>query len=165
MDQERRSIEREIQQTTQSLRDKIEKLEDHARQVVGTVTDGVKQTAETISKTADALSLNTQMQKRPGTVVAAAVGAGLLAGLRFARRQGAVAAVARPTIGRAVAAGVLSQAAGILLPVAAGVAATVVGEWAKKKYPGSSPYVNAVQTALGAKPVSEPLADNEPIAH
>ena len=162
MEKDRLTLEREIAKTTESLRGKIEKLEVQAREAVETVTDGVKQTAQTIGKTAEALNLKSHMEKHPGAVVAAALGAGLLAGLRFSRGRGAVAALARPTLGRALAAGVMSQAAGILLPMAAGVAATVVGEWAKKKYPAASPYVNVVQSALGGKANNPESASTKP---
>ena len=128
MDQERQLLEAQIQQTSQSLQRKIEILETKARESV---------------------SVRHQIRKRPLVAVATAVGTGLVVGVRLHGRPRKLARLAASVATRP---SVLSQAAGLLLPVALGFGSRVLGNWAKKKYPKSTPYVKILQSALGPPP-------------
>lgn len=148
----RELLKQEIATTSQSLQNKVDKLEEVALEKVENVAEGVRKTAETIQEGVQSLSLQHQMEVRPGAVIAASVGAGALLGLRLTRKhtvRGMAMGAARTSIGRMILGGVLSQAASMLVPVVLGVGAGIVGDWAKRKYPNATDTIDKLQNALG----------------
>lgn len=131
MEQDRETLEREIEDTTRSLKRKIERLEETTLQKVEDVTKGVKLTAETIQKGVENLSLKRQMEKRPGALIAASIAAGILTGMRAVnRRKKAIAAVAAgPSLGKTLVVAAASQAAQSILPVVLGYAT----DWVERR--------------------------------
>ncbi len=131
MEQDRETLEREIETTTRDLKRKIELLEETTLEKVEAVSNGVKQTAETIQRGVENLSLKRQMERRPGVLIAASIGAGLLTGLRYVnRRKRVLAAVAAgPSLGKTLVVAALSQAAQSMLPMAMGMAT----DWVERK--------------------------------
>ncbi len=137
MEQDRETLEREIEDTTRSLKRKIELLEETTLKKVEDVSNGVKQTAETIQKGVENLSLKRQMEKRPGTLIAASIGVGILTGLRaINRRKKVIAAVAGgPSLGKTLVVAAVSQAAQSLLPLAMSYATQWVERRLSEKQP------------------------------
>lgn len=145
MEQDRETLEREIADTTQALKRKIEMLEETTLRKVEDVSNGVKQTAETIQRGVENLSLKRQMEKRPGTLIAASIGAGILTGLRAVnRRKKTIAAVAAgPTLGKTLVIAAVSQAAQSILPLIMSHATDwVERRLQSKKEPGTAPQFN-----------------------
>lgn len=147
----REQLQREIADTTHSLRNKMERLEGVALQTVEEISEDVKQTADTIRERVQNMSVAKQMEKRPGTVLAASVGAGVMLGLRSGMKRQAmrtVGAAAKPALGRVIASSMLARAASSLTPLALGVGLSLVGTWAKKRYPNSEPYFDKIESLL-----------------
>lgn len=152
MEQERQMLEREIANTSRSLQNKIEKLEETAIRTVHEVADGVKQTADRIQKSVETVSLRHQMEERPGTMMAISVGAGFVAAKALRRRARANRLVrplvqAAPSLRRII----VTRSLGALAPVAVGLLVPVVGRWAKNRYPKSAPFVSLIEGVLATR--------------
>ncbi len=113
---EKETLKREIEVTASALHDKLGELGSMTQEKVDSITDGVQRTTQRIQEGLHNLKLSTQIEKRPIMVVAGFAGAGLLAGLRFARRRGRVvaASVSRPSLLGVIAV----ELASTLVPIA-----------------------------------------------
>jgi len=129
------------------LQNKFESLEQTTIQTIETVSDGVKNTAEKVQRGIENLSLKHQAEKRPGVVLAASIGAGILTGSWLRRRPSA-----RPverTVGRSLGRSLFFSAVQTLAPLALEAAVQLIKRRASAEQ----------QAPLAENPEQQPVSE------
>lgn len=126
MELEKEKLESAIEQTQRDLSRKLNAIEEEARAKL------------------EQLTLHHQMKKRPGVLLAASVGAGLLVGRSLVRPRTRVVSAPR----QAPPQSLLRRASSAVTPLVLGVGVNALATLARRRYPKSADAINMIEAAL-----------------